>query len=293
MRQFLLICLDHSNSIEIDVTLQPQLSMEGTTARLHPSGSNCCAFSTSISHTSTFVEEGPRPYIWMLKEIGKLVIPTSFQWGLPQSSNLANLSALMIMMGLLQGEVWSRHRGVSSLGWRICEVKNVTKRYNDPGSSSQVYLGPHCAFFTTKLSPKTWCTTSFGPWSVKPTLFLGSLELTLFHVSEPFQKRFFKAIRNSSGSTRWSFCLPENRSDGLVETDTSDNSQSEHSRLYLPLFKIRIMWVSRFYWNTRVHNCFLGLNPWIRHYMRFLATKPLFSLKMVVYILASPQKTWI
>ena len=136
------ICFDHSNSSEIDVTLQPQLSMEGTTARLHPSGSNCCAFSTSISHTSTFVEGGPRPYIWMLQEIGRLVIPTSFQWGLPQSSNLANLSALMIMMGLLPGEVWSRHRGVSSLGWRICEVKNVTKRYNDPGSSSQVYLAP-------------------------------------------------------------------------------------------------------------------------------------------------------
>lgn len=288
MRQFLLICLEHSNSIEIDVTLQPQLSMEGTTARLHPSGSNCCAFSTSISHTSTFVEEGPRPYIWMLKEIGKLVIPTSFQWGLPQSSNLANLSALMIMMGLLQGEVWSRHRGVSSLGWRICEVSNVqwSRKLESP-----IPWPPLCILHYKILSSKTWCTTSFGPWSVKPTLFLGSLELTLFHVSEPFQKRFFKAIRNSLGSTQWSFCPPENRSDGLVETDTSDNSQSEHSRLYLPLFKIRIMRVSRFYWNTRVHNCFRGLNPWIRHYMRFLATKPLFSLKMVVYIRASPQKT--
>lgn len=174
-------------------------------------------------------------------------------------------------MGLLQGEVWPWHMGVSSLGWRICEVSNFQKCDKKVQWSRKLESGipcPHCAFFTTKLSPKTWCTTSFGPWSVKPTLFLGSLELTLFHVSEPFQNRFVKAIRNSLGSTRWSFCPPENRSDGLVETDTSDKSQSEHSRLYLPLFKIRIMWVSRLYWNTRVHNCFLGLNPWIRHYMR-------------------------
>lgn len=84
-----------------------------------------------------------------------------------------------------------------------------------------------------------WPLDALGQWNLHCSC--GSLELTLFHGSEPFQKRFFKAIRNSLGSTRWSFCPPENRSDGLVETNPSDKSQSEHSRLYLPLFKIRIM----------------------------------------------------
>ena len=163
--------------------------------RLHGStlqAPNCCAFSTSISHTSTFVEGGPRPYIWMLQEIGRLVIPTSFQWGLPQSSILANPSGLMIMMGLLQGEVWSRHRGVSSLGWRICEVSNVqwsTKL------ESPIPWPPTVHSSLQNCPPKHGISLLLAlgcPWSVKATLFLGSLELTLFHVSEPFQNAFSK-----------------------------------------------------------------------------------------------------
>ena len=286
MRQFLLICLDHSNSIEIDVTLQPQLSMEGTTARLHPSGSNCCAFSTSISHTSTFVEEGPRPYIWMLKEIGKLVIPTSFQWGLPQSSNLANLSALMIMMGLLQGEVWSRHKRVSSLGWRICEVKNVTKRYNDPGSSSQVYLGPQLCILHYKIVPQNmvyhffWPLDALSQWNLHCSWAVLNWRCSMF--PSPFKTLFQSHTKQfglhtmvflSSWEPEWRAGRNWHVRQFSVWTFKTLPTSFQNSR------------------DTRVHNCFLGLNPWIRHYMRFLATKPLFSLKMVVYIRASPQKT--
>ena len=116
----------------------------------------------------------------------------------------------------------------------------------------------------------------------------------VFHVSESLQKRFFKATRNSLGYTRRSFCPPENRSDGLVETDMSDNSKPEHSKLYLPLTAFQNL--------NDVSQQVLLEHPSPQllsspesldtpsEGARFFATEPLFSLNMLVYIRASPLK---